>query len=599
LAGATPPLMPQKLSHPPAAADRFPVLYLRGSRVYAAWSADQGAYADGRALLIRGADAIVDTLRVAWVTDDISALEFTSVAILTPVTETSDLCVVSLAPRSGRPEGTLAVPLSALPATLDPAHVTSLAEKQVGTQIYQGLTALVSGSPVLAAADSLLPAEPLGYIFRLHPEGRFQNGRLLRSADVVASLLRVLSPATHAERIGPLLDTIAGARDYHEGRATEISGLSAPDSLTVRVTACGPGAWVTTALATPAAWILPADVAKAPAADFTPIGSGAFCFVRTDSLGVLLTASPERTSGVDTLRFRLVNGPEDAALQFELGRLDLVSPPAAEEARLATARPSSRPGAGALRLSVREDALYYLGINTRSPWLAERAHRRALAGAIDRDLAVRVLVGDRGELAHGVVPWTMSGQLRVGGELEWLAMSKEAESLPGMSPPSGGLQFWVPAGSAVGERVAEFVQAALGRHGLRVRIVTRPWSTFEHGLDTGQADLFFLSWYADTPDAAEFLAALFSSATRGAGGNHSWYTSPPVDSLFARGRDASDQAARMDALAQAQRLIIADAPILPLYEPINVTLVRPGVRGLVLDPLGCPRYDTVEVRRGR
>ena len=193
----------------------------------------------------------------------------------------------------------------------------------------------------------------------------------------------------------------------------------------------------------------------------------------------------------------------------------------------------------------------------------------------------------------------MAGQLRIGGDLEWLAMTKEAESLARMSPPSGGLQFWVPAGSAVGERVAEFVQAALGRHGVRVRVVTRPWSAFEHGLDTGQADLFFLSWYADTPDPAEFLASLFSNATRGAGGNRSWYTSVSVDSLLARGRDAPDQAARMDALAQAQRLIIADAPILPLYEPINVTLVRPGVRGLQLDPLGCPRYDTVEVRRGR
>ena len=315
---ATPPLIPQRLSHPAAAADRFPVLYLRGNRVYAAWSADQGAYADTPALLIRGADAIVDTLRVAWVADDISALEFTSVATRSPVTETGDLCVVSLAPRSGRPEGALTVPLSALPATLDPAHVTSLAEKQVGTQIYQGLTALVSGSPMLAAADSLLPAAPLGYIFRLRPDGRFQDGQPLRSTDVVASLLRVLSPATHAERIGPLLDTVAGAREYHEGRAPAISGLSAPDSLTVRVTARGPGAWVTGALATPAAWILPAGVANAPAADFTPIGSGAFRFARTDSLGVLLTASPERTSGVDTLRFRLVNGPEDAALQFEL-----------------------------------------------------------------------------------------------------------------------------------------------------------------------------------------------------------------------------------------------------------------------------------------
>jgi ABC-type transport system substrate-binding protein len=416
---------------------------------------------------------------------------------------------------------------------------------------------------------------------------------------VVASLLRALDPATHAERIDPLLDAIVGARDFHEGRAASIRGLAAPDSLHVRITTTAVGEQLAAALATPAAWILPADSGAAPGSTPAIVGSGPFRFVRTDSTGVLLTAAPTRTSGVDTLRFRLVNGPEDAALQFELGRLDVVSPTASDDARLANSRFSAGGGAGPIRLSTAELALYYLGMNTRSPWLSDRTHRRAVAGAIDRHLATRVLVGDRGEVAQALLPHGMTETLGSGVETEWRAMARDAIDLPHMTSPAGSLQFWVPAGSSIGQRFAEFVQAALARRGVRVRIVTRPWAAFEKGLDAGQAELFFLSWYADTRSSLDFLTALFSSARHGAGGNRTWYSSPQADSLLALARATSDGRTRLDLLAKLQALVIADAPLLPLYEPINVTLVRPGVRGLQLDPLGCPRYDTVEVRRGR
>jgi hypothetical protein len=36
----------------------------------------------------------------------------------------------------------------------------------------------------------------------------------------------------------------------------------------------------------------------------------------------------------------------------------------------------------------------------------------------------------------------------------------------------------------------------------------------------------------------------------------------------------------------------------PLFHSVNVVLRRPWVEGFVPDPLGAPRYDQVEVRRG-
>jgi ABC-type transport system substrate-binding protein len=56
---------------------------------------------------------------------------------------------------------------------------------------------------------------------------------------------------------------------------------------------------------------------------------------------------------------------------------------------------------------------------------------------------------------------------------------------------------------------------------------------------------------------------------------------------------------RAAALRRAERLALADVPFLPLFHSVNVTLVRPGVTNVVLDPLGAPRYDAVGIDRAR
>jgi ABC-type transport system substrate-binding protein len=178
----------------------------------------------------------------------------------------------------------------------------------------------------------------------------------------------------------------------------------------------------------------------------------------------------------------------------------------------------------------------------------------------------------------------------------WLAPPAEASALTRATAPPGGLSFWLPRGSETGQRVAEFVQATLARHGVRVRIESRPWPEFERGLKAGSADLFYLSWYADSPDAWRFLAALVASPAHGGQGNHTFYANAALDSVFDAARDRESYAQNFRELERLERVALSDTPLLPLFHGVNVTLVRPWVVGYVPDLSGCPRYDTVEVR---
>lgn len=540
-----------------AVPERVRVVHADGDHVYVAWSAAEGAREGARVALMRPDSVLVDTLTVEWTRDAISSL-----------TRGPDGVAPGWWARplaGGTRGGTLTVPLLSDPSTLGPAQVTSLAEKQVVTQVFEGLVRFDrSLKPIPAAADSFRQNGRV-WTFWLRRNGAFHDGSPVRAGDVVRSLELALAPDAKAPRVEGLADVILGGRAFHEGTADHIAGVSVRDSFTVTITASRDRAPLLAELAAPAAFLVSAQGE----------GSGPFRWIGRTGDSIVLVGT--RDSGLDTLVFRRVEGPEDAALQFELGRLDLVSVREQDERRLT----------GAERVEVDEAATYYVGMNVRNQWLAKRAVRRSLAASIDRALAVRVLVPGRGKLAHGLLPPAFG--LPQLPDSSWRPAASEARAWPA-APPSKGLSFWVPEGSPTGQRLAEFVQAALVRRGVRVWIVVKPWAEFEKGVNDGKADLFYWSWFADAPDPVGFVTSMVGSARRGAGGNRTYYSSAVVDSLLAKATDSN--------VLLAERTALSDAPLVPLFHSVNVVLTRPWVKGFAPDPLGAPRYDSVEVDRG-
>ena len=68
-------------------------------------------------------------------------------------------------------------------------------------------------------------------------------------------------------------------------------------------------------------------------------------------------------------------------------------------------------------------------------------------------------------------------------------------------------------------RIAETIQAYLNRVGIRTKIVQRESAAARGAARKGQTDMILKDWYADYPDAEDFLYPLLHSANKGAGGN--------------------------------------------------------------------------------
>jgi len=68
--------------------------------------------------------------------------------------------------------------------------------------------------------------------------------------------------------------------------------------------------------------------------------------------------------------------------------------------------------------------------------------------------------------------------------------------------------------------------------------------------------------------------------------NFEGYTSPEVDALLLQGRGTRSSLERLKVYQRAERLVLRDAPIVPLFHPLGAMVVLGNVRGLELTPMG-------------
>src|SRR5438552_18758023 len=126
---------------------------------------------------------------------------------------------------------------------------------------------------------------------------------------------------------------------------------------------------------------------------------------------------------------------------------------------------------------------------------------------------------------------------------------------------------------------AESIQSQLAAVGVRVERVERDASSQRAAARTGQADMVILDWWADYPDADNFLYPLFYSGSFGAGGNYAFYADAGTDSLILAARRTVDEASRTALYRRIDDRVYAAAPWLYLWFPKDLWAHRPELRG--------------------
>jgi peptide/nickel transport system substrate-binding protein len=94
---------------------------------------------------------------------------------------------------------------------------------------------------------------------------------------------------------------------------------------------------------------------------------------------------------------------------------------------------------------------------------------------------------------------------------------------------------------------------------------------------SGTTDLVLKDWFADYPDAENFLYPLLHSANKGVGGNVSFYQNAGFDSLVTKARREQDPALRASLYRAADSTAHVDAPMVTLFFYKELYAVQPWV----------------------
>ena len=463
--------------------------------------------------------------------------------------------------------GTLRIAWSADPVTLDPARTVDVVGASAVSLVYEGLVTFERdggfGSGV--ARSWSVSGDGLVWTFELDPEARDSRGRSIGAAEVVASFHRLLDPATASPRTW-VLERIRGADAFRQGNADSVEGLRAGDG-TVQIELEAPAASFLAMLAMPNAAILPAGVVP----DGT-VASGPWVLeehVRDSHLRFRRNPDWHGTPPeMERLRVRILPEEFTRVAEWETDRLDLLEVPASQADRFA----------GDPRL-LRQVSLVteYIGLNNADPVLRDERVRRALNHAVNVDLLLEHVLGGRGVRSAGAIPPTLPGGGRGQPYRHDPELARQLLAEAGV-PAGWELELWQRP-SPLASQVLEAIQADLAAVGVRSAIRVRDWSALKASIDQGETPAFFINWYADYPDAENFLVPLFHSRNVGGGGNRAGFRDPEVDAGLERLERGGDPSARAELAADLDARIHAQAPWIYLWHPVLEILVSERIEG--------------------
>ncbi len=472
------------------------------------------------------------------------------------------------------------------PDSLDPHRARSTEAMMVLRDLFECLTRLdAQAAPAPGAAEKWSVSDDgLVYTFTLRANLRWSNGEPTVAEDFAAGLRRLVDPAT-ASQYAQVVDVIRNAPDIIAGKQpVSALGVAAPDDRTVLISLSTPAPYLPGLLAHPSTGPLHRPSLQEHGDRFARAGSqvsnGAFVltewlqnsFIRAERNTHYWNNAANRIDAVKYLQIGDENAELRAYRAGELhttyvvprGQFDWIKQNLAAELHVSP------------QLSV-----YYYGFNLDRKRFTPKI-RQALSMVIDRErLANSVLrVGELpawGWVPPGILgytPQTFEYASKTPAErIEAARALLAEEGFTREKPLSFELRYNTgEVHNKVAVAVASMWKEALG---VDAKLAAVEFKSLFADVERREVDLYRLSWVGDYNDPYNFLQYLKSDF----GINLPKYSSAAYDRLLAEAASQTDVAKRRELLESAERLMLADHPLIPLYFYVNKHLVKPEVRG--------------------
>lgn len=474
------------------------------------------------------------------------------------------------------------------PETLDPHRASGVTASNVLRDLFEGLvTEAADGSLMPGAAESwTISDDGRVYTFRLRANGRWSNGDPVTAEDFTFGLRRSADPKTLSE-YSAILYPLENADAVVNGQLPpEKLGVRAIDDRTLELRLHSPTPYVLGLLTHSSTYPVHRPSLQKLGGKFARAGNlvsnGAFRLnAWVVQSHIQLLRNPNYWDDAHTTLTEVWYYPVESA-DAELNRYR------ANEFDLTYTLPNRQlPW---LRKNLPKElriapylGSYVYGFNTSQPPFKDNIPlRKALAMALDRDVIV-TKVGGAGEIAaYGWVPPVTGYRNQAPVWASWTQEQRNAEARrlyaeAGYSPEMP-LRVQLLYNTETNHRRLAIAMAAMWRDvlGVNTEILSQEWQVFLQTRRTKiDTQVFRYGWIGDYDDPYTFAEILLSTH----GQNDMAYSNPRYDGLLSRASREADAATRMELLEEAERVMLDDMPILPIYFYVTKRVVKPWVVG--------------------
>src|SRR2546425_813120 len=472
-------------------------------------------------------------------------------------------------------------------------------------QRVAGELRLFGGDPISLDPACASDADSAAYIVELF-SGLVSVDKDLKVIPVVAddfkfSMERAVNPDTQSTVGEVYLNDIVGVDDFIAGRAQEISGIKAINDDTLEITIKDPIVYFLDKLTYPTAYVVDRrEVGNSTCfqgADWTqhPNGTGPFK-MKEFVLGqrIVLEANTQfyldPKPSLSQITYLLSGG--SPLVMYENDEIDISGVGVNDVERI---RDPNEP----LNKEYRTGANMstdYIGFNTQEAPFNDPRVRKAFAMATDRALVAKTVLMDILLPAKGVLPPGMPGY-----DENLTGIPYDPEGAKALLDEAGGPDILKDVtlltsgqGAAPSEALAAVTALWKQNLGVAIQIEQEELGIFLRDVDRGNFKMFSLGWIADYPDPQNFLEIKLHSQSPD---NETKYSNPEVDKLLDSARTETDQAKRTSDYQEAEKIIVDDAPWVPLFYGQDSVLVKPYVKNFVNAPFVIPRMRYVTIER--
>lgn len=496
--------------------------------------------------------------------------------------------------------GTLVVALPGDIVRTDPILASETNSSYVLQNVLEGLMGFAPGTmsdpiPVLASEQPTISADGLVYTFRLRQGIKFHDGTDFNAEAVKYNFDRWTSIPTDLQPIAQYAGIIFGFGDASLLRAVE-----AVDASTVKITLRHPNSSFLTYLTLPYFEISSPTALKAGKADNSvsdpaqipyaqgvqpaAVGTGPFTFkewVKNDHVTIVRNASywdAPNAAKLDQIVFKPVPDSTAVVNGLAAGDIDLAEIVSPVDIPTIQSNPD-------LQLLDRANSCntVQVSINQTHPPMEQLAVRQAIASAVNKQAYIDAFYGGLGTPADNFMPLTIQSAKPLG--LPTYDPEKAKSLISSLSPEQRTLDFYYPSNVSRPympdpKGLFEAISKDLTAVGFTIEPHTDVWSpTYLDSAFKGQYQIWLLGVTCQWAGPDNFLKVNYFGYIDGQPPTNYAYRNDKLNQTMNDALAAPDAAAADQLWSQAQDLLAADLPIVPLVNSRPAAAARSNVHG--------------------